>query len=191
MTGKTVLEMQLTGSFNILRDRLATVTDQEWIAREIPGTSLPGFTFWHVARIIDWGVHCAIQGVPEVADRPEWSGLRATDLAYGAGISQAEADSIAHSVDRTDMVGYMAEVRQAALGWFGDLSDQDLDRVPDLEAHQRVKPRYLTPEVWSEVSDLAGLPTWQILSRPCISHIRVHAGEIDIVLKSLRAKKTE
>ncbi|HVS04706.1 MAG TPA: DinB family protein [Candidatus Dormibacteraeota bacterium] len=191
MTGKTLLELQLTGSLNILRDRLASVTDQEWIAREIPGTSLPGFTFWHAARIIDWGIHCAIQGVPEVADRPQWSGLHATELAYGAGISQQEADSVAHSVNPTDMVGYIAEVRQAALGWFGDLSDQDLDRAPDLEAHQRVKPRYLTPEVWSEVRDLAGLPTWQILARPCVSHIRVHAGEIDIVLQSLRAKKTE
>ncbi|HKV29477.1 MAG TPA: DinB family protein [Candidatus Dormibacteraeota bacterium] len=191
MNGKALLELQLAGSFNIVGDRLATVTDQEWIAREIRGTSLPGFTFWHAARIIDWGIHCAIQGVPEVADRTEWSGLRATELAYGAGISQAEADSVAHSVDRTDVAGYIAEVRQAALGWLRDLSDQDLDRVPDLEAHQRVKPRYLTPEVWSEVSDLAGLPTWQILARPCISHIRVHAGEIDVVLQSLRAKKSE
>ena len=50
MTGKKVLEMQLTGSFNIVGDRLARVTDQEWIAREIPGTSLLGFTFWHAER---------------------------------------------------------------------------------------------------------------------------------------------
>ncbi len=56
-----------------------------------------------------------------------------------------------------------------------------------MEAHQQVKARYLAPEVWAEVSDLAGLPAWQILARPCISHIRVHAGEIDILRQSLRA----
>src|ERR1700736_655021 len=103
MTGKDVLEMQLTGSFNLLRDRLATVSAEEWIVREIPSTSLLGFTFWHAARTIDWGIHCAIQGVPEVADRPQWSRLRASELAFGAGISSAEADSVAHTIDRTDL----------------------------------------------------------------------------------------
>ena len=186
MTGKDVLELQLAGSFNVLRDRLATVTDQEWIAREIPGTNLLGFTFWHAARTIDWAIHCAIQGLPEVADRPEWSRLRATELAFGAGISPAEADSVALSVNRKDLVGYVADVRQAAVSWLRDRSDSDLDAVPDFEAHQRVKPRYLTPPVWSEVSDFVGLPTWHILARPCISHIRVHAGEIDIVLQAIR-----
>jgi len=187
MTGKNVLEMQLAGSFNVLRDRLAKVTDHEWTARQIPETSLLGFTFWHAARIIDWGIHCAIQGVPEVADRPEWRQLRATELAYGAGIAAAEADSVAHSVNRTYLSGYVADVREAALTWLRARSDDDLDRVPDMEAHQQVKARYLAPEVWAEVSDLAGLPAWQILARPCISHIRVHAGEIDILRQSLRA----
>lgn len=186
MTGKDVLTMQLTGSFNMLRARLATVSDQEWITRDIPGTSLLGFTFWHTARIIDWGVHCAIQGVPEVADRPEWRRLRADELAYGAGISADEADDVARSVTRSDLSGYLDAVKDAGLRWLGDRTDADLDRVPDLEAHQSVKPRYLTPAVWAEVSDLAGRPAWQILARPCISHIRVHVGEIDILLQSLR-----
>src|SRR6266480_7632927 len=109
MKGKDVLEMQLAGSFNLMRDRLTTVSDSEWVDREIPGTSLLGFTFWHTARTIDWGIHCAIQGVPEVADRPEWRQLRATELAYGAGIAAAEADSVAHSVNRTYLSGYVAD----------------------------------------------------------------------------------
>ena len=188
MTGKDLLKMQLTGSFGVLRDRLTTVSDQEWIAREIPGTSLLGFTFWHTARTIDWGIHCAIQGVPEVADRPEWRRLRAAELAFGAGITAAEADGIARSLSRTDIAGYLDAVEDGGLRWLGKLSDADLDRAPDFEAHQHAKPRYLTPPVWDEVSDLAGLPTWQILARPCISHIRVHAGKIDILLQSLRSK---
>lgn len=187
MTGKDVLEMQLTGSFNMMRDRLATVSDSEWIDREIPRTSLIGFTFWHAARTIDWGVHCAIQGLPEVADRPEWRRLRAAELAFGAGITSEEADGVAQSVSRTDVAGYLDAVRGAALGWLRDRSDADLDRVPEFEAHQRVNPRYVTPPVWNEVSDFVGVPTWHILARPCISHIRVHAGEIDTLLQAMRA----
>ena len=188
MTGKDVLEMQLTGSFNILGERLAAVSDQEWIDREIPGTSRVGFTFWHAARTIDWGIHCAIQGVPEVADRPEWRRLRAAELAFGAGITPGEADGVAKSVSRDDVAGYLDAVKDAGLGWLRDRSDADLGRVPDFEAHQRVKPRYLTPPVWDQVGDLAGRPAWHILARPCISHIRVHAGEVDILLQAIRAR---
>ncbi len=187
MTGKDVLEMQLTGSFNLLRDRLATVSDQEWIAREIPGTSLLGFTFWHAARTIDWAIHCAIQGVPEVGDRPEWRGMHAAELAYGAAITAEEADWVARSISRSDVLSYLGAVSEAALGWLRGRNDGDLDRVSDFEAHQRVKPRYLSAPIWNEVRDFVGVPTWQILARPCISHIRVHAGEIDILLQSLRA----
>lgn len=188
MTGKDVLEMQLTGSFNMMRERLATVSDSEWIEREIPGTSRTGFTFWHTARTIDWGIHCAIQGVPEVADRPEWRRMGAAQLAFGAGLTSDEADGVAESVSRTDVAGYLDAVKEAALGWLRDRTDADLGRVPDFEANQRVKPRYLTPPVWNQVSDLAGKPVWHILARPCISHIRVHAGEIDVLLASLRAR---
>ncbi|TMD85575.1 MAG: hypothetical protein E6I78_08260 [Chloroflexi bacterium] len=186
MTGKDLLNMQLAGSFNMLRDRLETVSDREWTTRNIPSTSLLGFTFWHGARIIDWGIHCAIRGVPEIADRPEWRRLRADELAYGAGITSEEADEVARSVSREDVAGYLDAIKEPALRWLGDRTDADLDHVPDLEGHQRVKPRYLTPAVWEEVSDLAGRPAWQILARPCVSHIRVHAGEIDILLQSLR-----
>ena len=188
MKGNDVLEMQLTGSFNMMRNRLTTVSASEWIDREIPETRLLGFTFWHAARTIDWGIHCAIQGVPEVADRPEWRRMRAADLAFGAGITAAEADGVAQALSRTDVEAYLDAVKGAALSWLGDRSDADLDQVPDFKAHQRVKPRYLTPPVWDQVSDLAGRPAWHVLARPCISHIRVHAGEIDMLLASLRAR---
>ena len=186
MTGRDLLEMQLAGSFNMLRERMEKLTEPEWTARAIPGTSLPGFTLWHAARIIDWGVHCAIQGVPEIADRPEWRDLGAAEFAYGAGITSQEADQVAQSVSRSQVRGYLDAVQPAALGWLKQQRDGDLDRVPEFEAHQGVKPRYRTPPVWAEVSDFVGKPTWQILARPCISHIRVHAGEVDTLLQVMR-----
>lgn len=188
MTGKDVLQMQLNGSFNLLRERLESMSDEEWTTRGIAGSNKLGFFVWHAARIIDWGVHCAIQGVPEIADRAEWTALRGTELAYGAGITTEEADQVADSVSREQVRGYLAALQPAALGWLSQQSDRDLDRVPDFKAHQQAKARYLTPPVWEEVSDFVGLPTWQILARPCISHIRVHAGEVDTLLKAIRAK---
>ncbi|MDQ6710539.1 MAG: DinB family protein [Candidatus Dormibacteraeota bacterium] len=190
MTGKEVLQMQLTASFNLLDERIQKVTDQEWTARPIPGASLLGFTLWHTSRIIDWTIHCAIQGVPEIADRPEWKGLLASEAAYGAGITGDLADQVARTISKDDLRKYLGTVRTTSLGWLKSVADTDLDRVPDLHAHQQSNPRYLEPQIWAEVSSLAGLPTWQILARPPISHARIHLGEVDLALQTVRARAT-
>jgi hypothetical protein len=190
MTGKDILQMELTGSLNLLQEHIQAVSDQEWSARAIPEGNMLGFTLWHTARIIDWGIHCAIQGVPEVADRPEWRRLLASEAAYGAGIPAELAARVAKSVSREDVGGYLGAVRLAGLAWLKDVNEADLDRVPDLYEHQQANPRYVDPAVWAEVSSLAGLPAWHILARPCIMHIRLHIGEIDLTLQAVRARAT-
>jgi hypothetical protein len=190
MTGKDILQMELTGSFNVLQERLDAVSDGEWGARAIPEGNMLGFTLWHSARILDWGVHCAIQGIPEVADRPEWRRLLASEAAYGAGISAQLADRVAQSVSREDVKGYLGAVRLSSLAWLKGVSDADLDRAPDLYEHQKANPRYVEPPVWAEVSSLAGLPAWHILARPCIMHIRLHLGEINLTLQAARSRAT-
>ncbi len=182
--------MQLTASFNLLDERIQKVTDREWTGRPIPGASLPGFTLWHTSRIIDWAIHCAIQGMPEVADRPEWKRLLASEAAYGAGITDDLADQVARTVSKVDLRTYLGAVRTVSLGWLKSVADTDLDRVPDLHGHQRSNPRYLEPPIWAEVSSLAGQPTWQILARPPISHVRIHLGEVDMALQTLRERAT-
>jgi DinB superfamily len=188
MRANDVLRMQLNGSFGQVRDRLESMTDQEWTARALPDTSKPGFIVWHATRIIDWGVHCAIQGAAELADRPEWQDMHAADLAYGAGITASEADQVTESTGRDRVGAYLAALQPVALAWLDRQTDSDLERVPEFEANQRVKPRYVSPPVWAEVSDFVGLPAWHILARPCISHIRVHMGEVDTLLQAIRAK---
>jgi hypothetical protein len=184
MRGKELLELQVQGSFGLIRERLEKVSGDDWTTRAIPGTSLVGFTLWHAARTIDWAVHCAIQGVTEVADRPEWDVLCARQYAYGAGISDEEADLVALSVTAEQVRAYLDALQPAVLGWLRERDDSELDHVPEVEAHQRGNPRYLEPAVWAEVNDLAGRPAWQILARPCVSHIRVHAGQVDILLQA-------
>jgi DinB family protein len=188
MTGKQILEMQLAGSFNLLQERIQSVSEEEWQMRALPEGNPLGFILWHATRTIDWGIHCAIQGVPEVVDRPEWRHLLASEAAYGAGVSAEEAERVAHTVRRDDVRAYLAAVRETSLGWLGNTNAADLDQVPDVLGHQEANRRYLDPPVWAEVSDLAGLPAWQILARPCVSHIRVHSGEIDLALQLVRAR---
>lgn len=185
-----VLSMQLNGSFTLLQGLVGGMTDTEWKTRGIRGTSKPGFIVWHAARIIDWGVHCAIQGIPEVADRPEWKALRGSELAYGAGITDEEADAVPTVISR-DLVGsYLVALKPVVLDWVRRQGDAELAQVPEFERHQRANPRYLTPQVWAEVSDFVDRPAWQILARPCVSHIRVHSGEVETLLHAIRMEQS-
>ena len=40
-------------------------------------------------------------------------------------------------------------------------------------------------EVWGEIESLNGIPAWQLLARPSMSHIRVHYGEVGVQLQVL------
>lgn len=188
MTGTDVLRMQLNGSFNLIQARLEGIGDEEWNQRALPGTSKLGFILWHCARIVDWTVHSALTGRPEVADSPRWRERFPRSALYGAGIPDSMADELADSTTRGDVIDYLGEVRAAATEWLGRQTDADLDDTVSLKANQASRPDYLEPAVWAEVEDLDGLPAWQFLARPSISHVRLHAGEFDVLLHALRSK---
>lgn len=187
MTGKDVLRLQLEGSFNLIQARLESLGDQEWDRRALPATSKLGFILWHCARIVDWTLHSAIAGKPEVADGPRWRERFPRRALYGAGIPDLVADEVPGSTTRTEVIDYLAEVRSAAAAWLAGHTEVDLDARVPLKANQARRPDYLEPAVWAEVQDLDGLPAWQFLARPAISHIRVHAGEFDVLLNALRS----
>ena len=177
--------MQLTGSFNLLREAADELSDEQWTSRAFPGTNLPGFVVWHGARTIDWAINTAIRGVPEVADGPEWSRFQ-DSWAYGAGVGNEVADGIARSVSREETKKYIEQLGSVALDWLKQADDSELDSRPAFREHQSRKPIYLSPAVWAEVEDLSTIPTWQVVARPCISHIRVHKGEVDTLQHALR-----
>ena len=187
MTGKEVLRFQLEGSFKLLRDHLAAVGEAEWDARPVPGASKPGFILWHCARLIDWAVHRGIRGVAQLAELPAWSGVAVLDALAGFGIPDQLADRVPELVPREQVATYVEGVGEAVLAWLDGQSERDLDRVPDLRANHATAPGYLEPQPWSEVESLAGMPAWHYLARPCISHLRVHMGELDTLLAAARA----
>ncbi len=188
MTDKDILEFLLGASFNLLQERIQSVSETEWSTKAIPEGNPLGFILWHATRTVDWAIHCAIQGVPEVVDRPEWKHLLASEAAYGAGVSPQEAERVAQVVHRDDVRQYLDAVRETSLAWLSSTPAADLDQVPDLLGHQEANRRYLDPPVWGEVSSLAGLPAWKIIARPGVTHVRLHSGELDLALQVVRAR---
>jgi hypothetical protein len=79
-------------------------------------------------------------------------------------------------------------VHAAVTAWFDAQTPETLDTIPPLKSNQEARPGYMDPAVWVEVEDLDGLQAWQLLARPCISHIRVHVGEFGVLLSALRSR---
>jgi hypothetical protein len=187
MDAKPILQFQLNGSFKVLAEVLEGMTDEEWKARPFPGANLMGFTLWHCARTIDWASNCVLRSSPELADQAEWRDLGVSGAAFGAGASREAADRVAQEVSRTRVLEYLNALRGEALAWLEAVAPDDLSVPTDLNASHAGKPEYMAPEVMEELEDLNGIPKWQFLARPCISHIRVHYGEMSAQLEAIRA----
>ncbi len=190
MTGVDVLRVLLSGSFGMVQERLNAISDQEWNQRAFPSTSKPGFILWHCARILDWTIHSAIQGIAEVADSSTWQGRFAREACYGAGIADSLADEVTASTSRTEVAAYLRDVRAAVMDWFAKQTESSLDAAPPLKTNQANRAGYLDPNIWAEVEDLDGLPGSELLLRPAGAHIRRHMGEYDVLVGAMRSRTT-
>ena len=186
MDAKGILQFQLNGSFNLLAEVAEDATDVEWKSRSFPAANLVGFTVWHGARTIDWAVNCVMRDALELADQSEWQDMKIAGAVFGAGVSRETADAVVDRVARTRVAAYIQALRQETLAWLGDLRDDDLSATTDLKQRHAAKPEYMAPAVWAEVENLHGIPGWQFLARPCMSHIRIHYGELTTQLEALR-----
>jgi hypothetical protein len=81
-------------------------------------------------------------------------------------------------------------MREDASQWLAAAPPEELDGVTDLKARHVTKPEYMGAECWSEIEDLHGIPKWQFLVRPSVSHIRVHYGEVSGQLEAMRSGAT-
>lgn len=187
MDVKPLLQFQLNGSFNLLGELAEGASDEEWRSRAHPDANLVGFTVWHCARTIDWAINAVLRGSSELVEDAGWSRVCAPAARFGAGASKAEADAVANEVSREGTVAYLTALKAAALDWLSSTPAEDLDRPIDLKARLVGHPEYLGAEVWEEIADLDGIPSWQFLARPAISHIRVHYGEVRAQLEAMRA----
>jgi hypothetical protein len=185
---KGLLQFQLKGSFGLLTEIGDGASDAEWRSRSFSDANLVGFTVWHCARTIDWAVNRVMRDRLELADEAEWRDVNLADAVFGAGVSRETADKVAGTVPRTRVAAYIGALRDDVLGWLEDLPNENLSASVDLKKRSAARPDYMAPAVWAEVSDLDGIPGWQFLARPCMSHIRVHYGELTTQLAALRAR---
>jgi hypothetical protein len=184
---KPLLEFQMNGSFNVVKTTIDGMTDEEWTSRAYPKANVVGFTLWHCLRTIDWAVNGVAAGGDEMAEQPQWRDVKPDASYFGAGLSTEKADWVARTVGRRRAGEYLEALRAQSLGWLRSLPADDLNRIVDLQAHTDRKPDHMEPAVWAEIEDLNGIPLWQFLARPCVSHIRVHFGEVTAQLEALRA----
>ena len=176
----------MNGSFNVVKGAIDSTTDEEWTSRAYPKANVVGFTLWHCLRTIDWAVNCVAAGVDEMAEQPQWRDIKPAGTFFGAGLSIERADWVARTVGRHRAGEYLEALRTQSLGWLRSLPPDDLNRIVDLKTEGARKPDHMEPAVWAEIEDLNGIPLWQFLARPCVSHIRVHFGEVTAQLEALR-----
>ena len=187
MQATTLIQAQLNGVHQLFHACADDLTETEWTTRALPGTNLPGFTLWHMVRGRDWAVQTAIRGVPEVIADERWAGWRGPAMAgAGAGFTLEQANEVGRLVSRADVLTYADTVHSVIQSWLSTLSDDDLDTVPDMEAHMATYPAYQHSGFRAEIADLLGQPIWKLLSGPCSGHMREHLGELNVLKRTLR-----
>jgi DinB superfamily len=185
-----LLEFQLTGSFDLLDSLVDEISDTEWTLKVNHRANMIGFTVWHCVRTIDWTINRVAARRNELVVRAEWRDVRPDGAFFGAGATMESADRVARAVNRDRTRDYLSALRTETLAWLRETSDEDLDRLVDLNADDR-DTDHLQPAVWAEVKDLDRIPVWQLLARPAISHIRLHCGEVEAQLQAMRAERRE
>jgi hypothetical protein len=182
----TLIQAQLNGVHQLFHACANDLTETEWTTCALTGTNLPGFTLWHMVRGRDWAVQTAIRGVPEVIADERWSGWSGLTAGAGAGFTLEQANEVGRLVSRADVLAYADTVHSTIQSWLSSLSDDDLDTVPDMEAHLASYPAYQHPGFRAVIADLFGQPIWRLLSEPCSGHMREHLGELDVLKQVMR-----
>ena len=190
MDAITYLQKQFANINAIFHSIADDLTDEEWVTRPASEQNMIGYTVWHIPRIQDTHVQTWIRGIPEVVHGERWTDWRQLkQYGNGVGISLAEADYVAHSVQQADVMEYANAVNQEISIWLKELNESDLDILPDISQHLSAFPEYQTPGYVEGASGLFDQPIWSQLMRPCIGHVHRHLGELEIVKDILRKGK--
>src|SRR5215831_1232586 len=124
MRATELLERQFSSVNQILHDIADDLTPRELTTRVFPHTNLLAFDLWHVARTQDWALQTLVRGVAEIISEPRWERLLLAP-GVGVGLSEAQADDLAHRVDLAETLEYADAAHQAILGWLSKVSDRE------------------------------------------------------------------
>ena len=163
MNAITYLQKQLASINAVFYGIADDLTDQEWLARLASGQNMIGYTVWHIPRTQDAHIQTWIRGIPEVVHGDRWAHWQQLKrLGYGVGILLADADEIACSVHRADVMEYADAVHQESSVWLQELNEGDLDHLPNIPQHLSSYPEYQTPGFIEEARGLFDQPIFYI-----------------------------
>jgi hypothetical protein len=189
MRATELLERQFSAVNQILHSVAGDLTAEELTTRALPHTNLLAFDLWHVARTQDWALQTLVRGVPELIEEAPWRerGWLATP-GIGVGLSEAQADDLAHRVILAEMLEYADATHQAIMWWLRKVPDRELSRTPNLPKHLARYPVYLEQAMRDEVPWMFERPqVWRCLA-PALGHVRDHLAEMDLLKRQLRAR---
>jgi DinB family protein len=161
----------------------------DWLRRAVPGTNLPAFTFWHVARVIDSTVHSGIRGVPELMESTPWASKPWARPEVGTGYSVQEADELAAQVVPSEVLEYADAVRSRVSQWLRAITDEELEAPNALADRLAEHAAYKRPAARESIAPLVGQPVWLLLSITCFAHSWAHVEEIKLLTAAGRTAR--
>jgi hypothetical protein len=150
-----------------------------WTMRP-PGMNSIAYSLWHIARAQDVLINGVIREREQlyITGWDEKVGLATTEV--GLDFTSDEVDALGRAIDVEALYGYWRAVRDEIARWVSDLDDDELERVPDIDARIAAVRRFLRPEGQSlHVADIfRGRPVSFYLQWETLFHANLHTGEM-------------
>lgn len=183
MHARALLTFQFMSVHRVLHAVADDLTDGELVTRVLPNTNLLAFDLWHVARTQDWALQTLVRGAPELIDEPRWRGRGALAThGIGVGMTEAEADALAHCLKLADILAYADATHAAILAWLDEQRDDDaLDLQPDVPAHLARYPVYLETAMREEVPWMFQRPRIFHCLAPASGHVLEHLAAMELI----------
>jgi hypothetical protein len=182
-----LLAGQLNAVNFLLHDIAGRLEPEDWLRRAAPTTNVPGFTFWHVARVLDSAIQMSIRGEPELIESEPWASRAWARQSTGVGYSVDDADALAALVVPAEIVEYADASRSATNQWLKTITDDVLEAENKMIENATRHPAYNYPASLEAIAWTAGRPVWAVLSIACFAHTWGHLEEIALLAVAARA----
>lgn len=189
MRATALLQRQLTSINTVYHGLADDLTPSELTTRFLPHTNLLAFDLWHIPRTQEWAVQTMIRGIPELIDEPRWHGRgRLATHGIGVGLTEAQADELAHTLALADILAYADAVHQEIMNWLDTVPDEALDAQSDIITNLARYPIYLESAMREEVPWMYERPpVWRCMA-PATAHVRDHLAVMGLLKRQMRAR---
>jgi hypothetical protein len=162
----------------------AEMRPHEWMRRNVPGTNLPAFTFWHIVRVIDSTVHMGLRDMPELISSDPWASKTWARPTIGTGFSREEADELAAQVAPAEVLDYADALRSVVSQWLRAITDEEMQAPAQLKERAMALPAFNTEAVLEALATFDGQPAWLVLTLACFAHGWAHLEEIRLLTRA-------